>query len=244
MDVSFLVLVVIITALAFDFTNGFHDTANAMATSIATGALKPKIAVAISAVLNLVGAFISTEVAKTISGGIVEDSLVTPGMIFAGLVGGYLVLRYGGPAWPPPGMPPLPTGLAGFNTLVIALSSLVLGRAVRAMRVLDARGLRRGLALSATLGAAFLALQVVQWMRLAGTGLSFTGTTYGTTFYLLTGVHAAHAVSGVVWLLIIALRQKEAWVPDRRQRGIEVCAMYWHFVGLVWLGLYLVLYLL
>src|SRR2546422_10591208 len=84
-------------------------------------------------------------------------------MLFAGLVGGYLVLRYGGPAWPPPGMPPLPTGLAGFNTLVIALSSLVLGRAVRAMRVLDARGLRRGLALSATLGAAFLALQVVQW---------------------------------------------------------------------------------
>jgi PiT family inorganic phosphate transporter len=55
MDLSFLVVVVIITALVFDFTNGFHDTANAMATSIATGALKPKIAVAISAVLNLVG---------------------------------------------------------------------------------------------------------------------------------------------------------------------------------------------
>jgi len=57
MDLSFLVVVVIITALVFDFTNGFHDTANAMATSIATGALKPKVAVAVSAVLNLVGAF-------------------------------------------------------------------------------------------------------------------------------------------------------------------------------------------
>ncbi|SEG82249.1 inorganic phosphate transporter, PiT family [Actinacidiphila yanglinensis] len=78
---------VIVTALAFDFTNGFHDTANAMATSIATGALRPKVAVLISGVLNLVGAFISTEVAKTISGGIVNDNLVTPGMIFAGLVG-------------------------------------------------------------------------------------------------------------------------------------------------------------
>jgi PiT family inorganic phosphate transporter len=84
---SFLVVVVVIAALAFDFTNGFHDTANAMATSIATGALPPRVAVAISGVLNLVGAFLSTEVAKTISSGIVNDALVTPQMIFAGLVG-------------------------------------------------------------------------------------------------------------------------------------------------------------
>ncbi|WP_432887252.1 anion permease [Kribbella sp. CA-245084] len=90
MDLSFLVVVVIITALVFDFTNGFHDTANAMATSIATGALKPKVAVAISAVLNLVGAFISTEVAKTISSGIVDDTKVTVPVIFGGLVGAVL----------------------------------------------------------------------------------------------------------------------------------------------------------
>jgi inorganic phosphate transporter, PiT family len=88
--ITFLVAVVIVTALAFDFTNGFHDTANAMATSIATGALKPKTAVLISGALNLVGAFLSTEVAKTISGGIVDDAKVTPAMIFAGLVGAIL----------------------------------------------------------------------------------------------------------------------------------------------------------
>ncbi|MFE6173235.1 anion permease [Streptomyces sp. NPDC056464] len=88
--ITFLVAVVIVTALAFDFTNGFHDTANAMATSIATGALKPRTAVIISGVLNVVGAFLSTEVAKTISGGIVDDTLVTPGMIFAGLIGAIL----------------------------------------------------------------------------------------------------------------------------------------------------------
>lgn len=79
---------VIATSLAFDFTNGFHDTANAMATSIATGALKPKTAVAAAGILNLVGAFLSTEVAKTISGGIINESQVTiaPEFIFAGLV--------------------------------------------------------------------------------------------------------------------------------------------------------------
>ncbi|MDX6350017.1 MAG: inorganic phosphate transporter, PiT family [Streptomyces sp.] len=88
--ITFLVEVVIVTALAFDFTNGFHDTANAMATSIATGALRPKVAVLIAGVLNIVGAFLSTEVARTISVGIVDDTLVTPGMIFAGLVGAIL----------------------------------------------------------------------------------------------------------------------------------------------------------
>ncbi|WP_031469843.1 inorganic phosphate transporter [Sciscionella sediminilitoris] len=87
MESSLLVVVVIVTALAFDFTNGFHDTANAMATSIATRALKPKVAVAISAVLNLAGAFLSVEVAKTISSGIVSESGITPAVIFGGLIG-------------------------------------------------------------------------------------------------------------------------------------------------------------
>jgi PiT family inorganic phosphate transporter len=86
-DVPLLVAVVVLTALAFDFTNGFHDTANAMATSIATGALRPRAAVAMSSVLNLVGAFLSVEVAKTISGGIVDDLKITPAVVFAGLVG-------------------------------------------------------------------------------------------------------------------------------------------------------------
>ncbi|MFD3426645.1 inorganic phosphate transporter [Nocardia fluminea] len=87
-------LIVIATALAFDFTNGFHDTANAMATSIATGALKPKTAVALSGVLNLIGAFLSVAVAATVAKGIVklddvggQDLLV---IVFAGLVGGIL----------------------------------------------------------------------------------------------------------------------------------------------------------
>ncbi|WP_433888678.1 anion permease [Streptomyces sp. CA-111067] len=86
--ITLLIGIVIATALVFDFTNGFHDTANAMATTISTGALKPKTAVAMSAVLNLVGAFLSVEVAKTISGGIIDESAgIRPEVIFAGLVG-------------------------------------------------------------------------------------------------------------------------------------------------------------
>jgi len=90
-DLTLIVVLVIALALFFDFTNGFHDTANAMATPIATGAMRPKVAVALAAVLNLVGAFLSTEVAKTISGGIIREGdggvQITPELIFAGLVG-------------------------------------------------------------------------------------------------------------------------------------------------------------
>ncbi|MGN6444607.1 anion permease [Amnibacterium sp.] len=85
-----LVITVIALALVFDFTNGFHDTANAMATPIATGAMRPRVAVGVAAVLNLVGAFLSTEVARQISGGLLKegDSVqVGPELVFAGLVG-------------------------------------------------------------------------------------------------------------------------------------------------------------
>ncbi|AQX80606.1 inorganic phosphate transporter [Plantibacter sp. MCCC 1A11337] len=89
--VTLTVVLVIALALFFDFTNGFHDTANAMATPIATGALKPKTAVLLAAILNLVGAFLSTEVAKTISGGLIREGeggiRIGPELIFAGLIG-------------------------------------------------------------------------------------------------------------------------------------------------------------
>jgi inorganic phosphate transporter, PiT family len=85
-----ILVLVVITALAFDFTNGFHDTGNAMATSIATGALPPRVAVALSGLLNLVGAFLSLAVAATIASGLVDTKLVTLTVVAAGLAGGII----------------------------------------------------------------------------------------------------------------------------------------------------------
>jgi inorganic phosphate transporter, PiT family len=87
MGTDVVLVIVVATALAFDFTNGFHDTANAVATSISTRALKPRVAVGLAAVLNFVGAFLSLEVAATVASGIVEADLITPAIVFAGLVG-------------------------------------------------------------------------------------------------------------------------------------------------------------
>ena len=85
-----MLVLVVITALGFDFTNGFHDTGNAMATSIATGALGPRVAVAISGVLNFVGAFLSLAVAATIASGLVDTKVVTLTVVAAGLAGGII----------------------------------------------------------------------------------------------------------------------------------------------------------
>ena len=85
-----ILVLVVITALAFDFTNGFHDTGNAMATSIATRALSPRVAVGLSGLLNLVGAFLSLAVAATIASGLVDTKVVTLTVVAAGLTGGII----------------------------------------------------------------------------------------------------------------------------------------------------------
>ena len=91
MDTSLTLIVIVVgTAVFFDFTNGFHDTANAMATTIATRALPPRVAVGLASILNFVGAFISVAVAATIASGIVDQGLVTVPIVFAGLVGAIL----------------------------------------------------------------------------------------------------------------------------------------------------------
>ena len=99
MDSDLLLCLVVATALAFDFTNGFHDTANVVATSISTRALAPRTAIALAALLNFVGAFVSLEVAATVAGGIVEAGGVTLEVVFAGLIGAIvwnLVTWWGG----------------------------------------------------------------------------------------------------------------------------------------------------
>ncbi len=87
MDSDIILVIVVATALAFDFTNGFHDTANSVATSISTRALAPRTAVTLAAILNFAGAFISLKVAATIASGIVDADIVTTTVIFSGLIG-------------------------------------------------------------------------------------------------------------------------------------------------------------
>jgi PiT family inorganic phosphate transporter len=87
MSSDVILVIVVATALAFDFTNGFHDTANVVATSISTGAARPQVAIAMASLLNFVGAFISISVAATIANDVVNSEVITPTIVFAGLIG-------------------------------------------------------------------------------------------------------------------------------------------------------------
>ncbi len=87
MSSDVILVIVVCTALAFDFTNGFHDTANVVATSISTGAARPQVAIGMAALLNFAGAFISISVAATVANDVVNSGVVTPTVVFAGLIG-------------------------------------------------------------------------------------------------------------------------------------------------------------
>ncbi len=87
MDAEVILVIVVVTALAFDFTNGFHDTANVVATSISTGAARPQVAIGFAALLNFIGAFISISVAATVAQDVVDADVITPTIVFAGLIG-------------------------------------------------------------------------------------------------------------------------------------------------------------
>ncbi|HEY8533760.1 MAG TPA: inorganic phosphate transporter [Micromonospora sp.] len=204
MDVFIIVVVVVVTALVFDFTNGFHDTANAMATSIATGALRPKAAVAIAGVLNLAGAFLSVEVAKTISGGIVAEALITPVVIFAGLVGAILWNLL---TWllglPSSSSHALFGGLIG-ATLVAAGPNAVNGTAVLGKVVLPAviSPLLAGLV---AVAATFLAYRIT---TRADAGTAHRGFRIGqvvsaSTVALAHGTNDAQKTMGVITLTLI-----------------------------------------
>jgi PiT family inorganic phosphate transporter len=87
MSSDVILVIVVGTALAFDFTNGFHDTANVVATAISTGAARPQVAIGVASLLNFVGAFISISVAATVANDVVDSAVVTPTIVFAGLIG-------------------------------------------------------------------------------------------------------------------------------------------------------------
>jgi inorganic phosphate transporter, PiT family len=223
MDMSAMLVLVVVTALAFDFTNGFHDTANAMAASIATGALRPRVAVGIAAVLNLAGAFLSVQVARTISGGLVDDTRITPVVIFAGLVGAIVwnlltwllglpsssshALFGGliGAVWVAAGVDAVRFGaLAGKVLLPAVLSPLVAGGVALAVSVLARRVASR--ADPGTVRRGFRAGQIVAASTLAlAHGTNDAQKTMGViTLALITAGVVGPGVGPPFWVILLA----------------------------------------
>lgn len=166
--------------------------------------------------------------------------LGTETMVFAGLVSAFLVLRAGAP-WPPPGQPRLPVAITALNTLVLLASGLTMFRAHAAARSDRRDPFRRRLLATALLGAAFLAVQGVEWVRLVRFGLTLTSSLYGAVFYALVGVHGLHVAAGLALLCFLLVRVS---AESPAARGVvAACGLYWSFVVAVWPILYVLLYL-
>jgi heme/copper-type cytochrome/quinol oxidase subunit 3 len=160
-------------------------------------------------------------------------------MLFVGLFFAYAFVRARASVWPPLDAPPLPRLIPGLNTVAIALSSAAVARAVRAQALGRGRAVAASLAAAAGLGTAFLVLQAVVWRGLWRQGLVPSGGPFPSVFYAFTAFHALHVLVGLAALAGLALRARSrAGAPS-----VLLWGWYWHFVGVLWVALYVTVYL-
>jgi cytochrome c oxidase subunit 3 len=167
--------------------------------------------------------------------------LAALGVLFAASIAGYLVVRLRAPEWPPPGMPRLPRGL-WITTLVIVACSVTIGRAVASIRLGRTGNTARWLQTTLGLGLVFLAAQAINWWALVTAHVTAqTKNLYAFTFYMLTGLHAAHVIGGLILLGVVIVRARRGRYGSDHHDGVTYAAMYWHFLDVVWVVLFGVL---
>lgn len=164
-------------------------------------------------------------------------------MLFAGLIGMYLVVRLSAATWPPADQPRLPLLVTTLNTLVLFGSLVPMTGALRAIRRDDHETTARDLRVTTAIGTLFLAIQGVEWARLVGHGLTLASSLYGGAFYVLIGCHALHVLTAVAWLGIVATLASRRRFTAGSHAGLEMCAIYWYFVSGLWAILFPLVYL-
>lgn len=166
-------------------------------------------------------------------------------MMFASLFFAYGFVRARAAVWPPIGVPHLPLGLPALNTVILLASSLTFARGLALLRRGERRALAGWVAATIVLGAAFLGLQVQVWRTLWEAGLRVaTGGIYGSAFYALTVFHALHVAVGLVVLLWVLVQSLRGRYTEHNQVRVQLCTMFWHFVDVVWILMFLVMYIL
>jgi cytochrome c oxidase subunit III len=165
-------------------------------------------------------------------------------MFFGGLFGAYFTIRSAATEWPPPDTPHLSAPYAAILTTILVASSVTMQFGVWAIRKNNQRRLVLWLAVSLLLGAIFLCMQALEYANLIEEGLTLSSGVFGSTFYTLTGFHGAHVAGGAAFILIVLLRARSGQFTARYHDTVEMASYYWHFVDVVWLGLFSTIYLL
>lgn len=168
--------------------------------------------------------------------------LVAEGMIFLGMFGAYLAFRSVLPTWPPEGTPRLELLLPGINTIILISSSFVIHNADTAIKKNDVSGMRTWLAITAAMGTIFLAGQLYEYSNLE---FGLTTNLFASAFYVLTGFHGLHVFIGVGAIIAVLWRSRiSEHYSSKKHFGVEAAEIYWHFVDVVWIILFGLLYIL
>jgi len=178
--------------------------------------------------------------------------LLSEVMFFSGLIGAYIILRFAHPEqWAEPNAV-LNVPLTGINTFILICSSVTMVKAFAAIEHDDQAGLRKWLIATVILGAIFVSVQVFEYIKLAEHGFvpnaaryaAEGGPLYGSTFYTMTGFHGAHVSIGVLCLIFTAIQAFRGKYSKDNYGGVEIMGLYWHFVDLVWIILFTIVYLI
>ena len=168
--------------------------------------------------------------------------LATEVMFFAGLIGTYVVLRTGAPSWPDPA-DRLAVPITALNTFILITSSWTVVRGLQAIQKGDQAGLLRWLGLSILGGSVFVGIQVYEYFELFHHGSLPNVDLFWSTFYAMTGFHGFHVFVGVIWLIVIWIAAARGKYTAENYLGFELAGLYWHFVDLVWVLLFTIVYL-
>ncbi len=164
-------------------------------------------------------------------------------MFFTGVIGAYLVIRQAAPDWPDASKV-LNIPLTALNTFILIMSSGTMVLAHAAATRGDQKALVQRLLATAGLGAIFLSIQAHEWSELLHHGLTTSSSLLGSCFYTMTGFHGAHVAGGVVTLVFVLQKAMRGKYSAANYHGVENAGLYWHFVDVVWIMLFTILYLL
>jgi heme/copper-type cytochrome/quinol oxidase subunit 3 len=164
-------------------------------------------------------------------------------MFFTGLIGAYIVLRFGQDWWPDPAQR-LNVPLTAANTFLLICSSVTLVWGLQGLQDGNQRQGRMGLWLTTLFGATFVGVQAYEYFELFAHGVRPDSDLFGSCFYAMTSFHGLHVLLGVVVLLVLSIRTQFGAYGPKHYAPVEYAGLYWHFVDLVWIILFAIVYLM
>ena len=167
-------------------------------------------------------------------------------MFFTALIGAYIILRFAhpGPWVGHPQETPLNIPITAANTFLLICSSVTMVKAFASAQDDNQRGLRMWLVATVLIGATFVGVQIYEYQELIHNGFTPGSSLFGSTFYTMTGFHGFHVTMGVLCMIFVTWRAFRGKYTAADHRGVEVIGLYWHFVDLVWIILFTIVYLI